>query len=234
MAHIRIVHFMIIVIVVLTIFLYSLLYTASPEMNTIVHAGTPHHYVVNSKDSSSSDSFNNKNILQNGDILVSSSLIASDRNEPGGVGNSAVPSLEQKESVDILSNRMEGEDGVGSVVIRSGECLNSCHWPLFHLIAFCFTENVVDASAMSYKQNISSSNNVSSPSFSFVNGSYSHAGSIALEAKSTAKTSGKHTNADSYININIVKSGHFHSTHISCLCFSVRHSTTTTKHKDLF
>lgn len=138
MAHIRIVHFMIIVIVVLTIFLYSLLYTASPEMNTIVHAGTPHHYVINSKDSSSSDSINNKNILQNGDILVSSSLIASDRNEPGGVGNSAVPSLEQKESVDIISNRIEGEDGVGSVVIRSGECLFlNFHEPLSHLMLFC-------------------------------------------------------------------------------------------------
>lgn len=210
MAHIRIVHFMIIVIVVLTIFLYSLLYTASPEMNTIVHAGTPHHYVVNSKDSSSSDSINNKNILQNGDILVSSSLIASDRNEPGGFGNSAVPSLEQKESVDILSNRIEGEDGVGSVVIRSGECLFLnflCHLISCFFFAFCLTENVVDASAMSYKTNISSSNNVSSPSFSFVNGSYSHAGSIAsilpLEAKSTAKTSGKHTNADSYMSINM-------------------------------
>lgn len=127
MAHIRIVHFMIIVIVVLTIFLYSLLYTASPEMNTIVHAGTPHHYVANSKDISSSDSINNKNILQNGDILVSNSLIASDRYAPGGIGNSAVPSIEQKESVGIdnslLSNRRDGDesrDGVGTVVIRSG------------------------------------------------------------------------------------------------------------------
>lgn len=127
MAHIRIVHFMIIVIVVLTIFLYSLLYTASPEMNTIVHAGTPHHYVVNSKDISSSNSINNKNILQNGDILVSNSLIASDRYAPGGIENSAVPSTEQKESVGIdnslVSNRREGDesrDGVGTVVIRSG------------------------------------------------------------------------------------------------------------------
>lgn len=131
MAHIRIVHFMIIVIVVLTIFLYSLLYTASPEMNTIIHAGTPHHYVMSSKDSrgsSSSDSINNnKNNLQNGDILVSNSLIASDRNEVGGVGNSAVPSLEQKQSVgddnSVQSTRIEGGDGIGSVVIRSGEFL---------------------------------------------------------------------------------------------------------------
>lgn len=125
MAHIRIVHFMIIVIVVLTIFLYSLLYTASPEMNTIIHAGTPHHYVMNSKDSSSnSDSINNnKNNFENGDILVSNSVIASDRN--GGVGKS-VPSQEQKQSVVgddsvILSTRIEGEDGIGSVVVHSGK-----------------------------------------------------------------------------------------------------------------
>lgn len=125
MAHIRIVHFMIIVIVVLTIFLYSLLYTASPEMNTIIHAGTPHHYIMGGKDSSSSsDSINNKNNnnLENGDILVSNSLIASDRNEGGGVGNSAVPSQELKQSDDnsIQSTRIEGGDGVGSVVLRSG------------------------------------------------------------------------------------------------------------------
>lgn len=48
-SHLRITHFMIIAIVVLTIFLYSLIYTASPEeMSTIVHAGSAHHLISSS------------------------------------------------------------------------------------------------------------------------------------------------------------------------------------------
>lgn len=68
-SHFRITHFMIFAIVVLTIFLYSLIYTASPEdMSTIVHAGSAHHLISSSSINSlvsRSDTSNNVNSNSN-------------------------------------------------------------------------------------------------------------------------------------------------------------------------
>uniref|UniRef100_A0A336M0V7 Hexosyltransferase n=1 Tax=Culicoides sonorensis TaxID=179676 RepID=A0A336M0V7_CULSO len=188
MAHIRIVHFMVVVVVVLTIFLYSLLYTASPEMTTIIHAGTPHHYVMSRKDSNSNNndnlnSLSNNNNLQNGDILVSNNLITSDRDSKGGGDvENTVPSIEKQS----LTNNTRiftrnGSTGVGSVVIRS--------------------ENIVNTSATTYK----SYNNGSLLSNTNVNSHGDASISPTLDAKSTAKTSDK-SNAKSAINTTQISS----------------------------
>lgn len=58
-SHFRITHFMIFAIIILTIFLYSLIYTANPEdMSTIIHAGSAHHLISSSRIVSRSDTNN--------------------------------------------------------------------------------------------------------------------------------------------------------------------------------